>query len=504
MSAPVSLDVREAERSVPAASDAVTLRTLIVLHAGMGRGDVAARLRRLPAAVLGHSLVEICVLTESRAGSDSAGADAARLTVLHIPAGLAYGDRQKLALDHARRRGADVILLTPVEHECDLSRALNLLRPVYSGEADLVLGDRFADGLRAAVGAMGWLRAMGNRLSAGVHGWLTGARHGDVHSAYRALRVDALRDIPFEENSPDRRFDGELLIQFQTFRRRIVDVAVPCCPSTAGQLGEGVLTALAAMKSDLRFFLHHKGFLYHSLFDNKAVPYQLRTDRHSVHHWVVAAIPPGSRVLDLGCSDGYVAKALREKKCRVVGLDMYDSAGARANTDEFHLANLEDLAPVARQVDFSRFDVVIALDVIEHLADPEAFLRILRANVRPGCQVILSTANVAYWIVRAMLLLGQFNYGKRGILDVTHKRLFTRATFSRICRVTGYQVTRVLGVPPPVQYVVPGSAGRWLTAMHAGMSRGWPSLFGFQIILHLSPRLTVEQVWKAVEVREKT
>ena len=57
-------------------------------------------------------------------------------------------------------------------------------------------------------------------------------------------------------------------------------------------------------------------------------------------------------------------------------------------------------------------------DVIEHIK-----------KVSPETEVIISTANVAFLITRLMLFLGQFNYGKRGILDLTHTRLLTFASF---------------------------------------------------------------------------
>lgn len=485
--APVEISERTAVAESPRA-----LRTLLVLH-----GEAATS--PLPPGVVADAHIErVRFAAKGHAGVDPSEA------VTFVPPGMTYGERQKLALDMARQRGFDVVVLTPHDHACDLARLADLLRPIREDQADLVLGSRFMHGKGPAAQRMGWARALGHAWSAAANRALIGSKCTDIYAGYRAVRVSALRDIPFEQNSSDRRFDVELLIQFHTFGRRVLDVPVDTVPgggrSPAGFFA-GVGTWLKALKCDLRFFLHQKGFLHHPLFDNHSVPYQLRTDEYSVHHWVIQTIPPGSRVLDLGCSDGYVARCLRAKGCRVVGVDLFDSAAARADTDEFFIANLDDLAPVARQVDFSRFDVVIALDVIEHLSNPEDFLRTLRANIRPGCQVILSTANVAYWIVRIMLLLGQFNYGKRGILDITHKRLFTRATFPRACRVTGFVVKRLIGIPPPVHYVVPAGLGHALTGMHNGLSRLIPSWFGFQLIVQITPTPTVEQLWKMVESR---
>ena len=77
-------------------------------------------------------------------------------------------------------------------------------------------------------------------------------------------------------------------------------------------------------------------------------------------------------------------------------------------------------------VNVSQFDQIFMLDIIEHLKRPEEFMDELRFAT--GCkrpEVIITTANIGFFATRLMLLLGQFNYGKKGILDATHTRLFT-------------------------------------------------------------------------------
>ncbi|NIT89026.1 MAG: glycosyltransferase/methyltransferase, partial [Gemmatimonadetes bacterium] len=68
------------------------------------------------------------------------------------------------------------------------------------------------------------------------------------------------------------------------------------------------------------------------------------------------------------------------------------------------------------------------------------------------------TGNVAYVLVRLMLALGQFNYGKKGILDRTHTRLFTLRSFCRTLEGEGFRVEAVRGFGPPIRDMV-GSSG---------------------------------------------
>ena len=58
-----------------------------------------------------------------------------------------------------------------------------------------------------------------------------------------------------------------------------------------------------------------------------------------------------------------------------------------------------------------------------------------------------STANVGYVLVRIMLALGFFNYGKKGILDLTHTRLFTIRSFCRTLEGEGFEVLRHRTIP---------------------------------------------------------
>jgi hypothetical protein len=93
---------------------------------------------------------------------------------------------------------------------------------------------------------------------------------------------------------------------------------------------------------------------------------------------------------------------------------------------------------------------ILLLDVLEHLRSPEDFLEKLRKkfDFTPRT-VVLSTPNVAFFPQRAMLALGQFNYGKRGVLDFTHTRLFTFRSLQRLLRDEGFVVKEVRGVPAP-------------------------------------------------------
>lgn len=85
-------------------------------------------------------------------------------------------------------------------------------------------------------------------------------------------------------------------------------------------------------------------------------------------------------------------------------------------------------------------DVVLFLDVLEHLVDPWAVLKRISAKVRPGCVIVISIPNVRFFPVSAGLLFrGRWEVTDAGILDRTHLRFFTRQ--SAMSLLTGAGLT---------------------------------------------------------------
>jgi hypothetical protein len=138
---------------------------------------------------------------------------------------------------------------------------------------------------------------------------------------------------------------------------------------------------------------------------------------------------------------------------------------------------------------------VVLLDVVEHLRSPEEFVEALRmaCGGARDTKVIFSTGNVAFIVTRLMLLLGWFNYGMRGILDLTHTRLFTFSTARRLFEQAGYRVEEIVGVPAPVPLALGNSRlARFLLKLNQILIKASKTLFSYQIFMVVRPLPSVD------------
>jgi 2-polyprenyl-3-methyl-5-hydroxy-6-metoxy-1,4-benzoquinol methylase len=166
---------------------------------------------------------------------------------------------------------------------------------------------------------------------------------------------------------------------------------------------------------------------------------------------LIARLPadPTARVLEIGCGTGATgALALaRGRAGTYTGVELFESAAAEArpHLTEVIVGDVErlqfDWAPCA-------FDALIMSEVLEHLIDPWALLKRLRAFVRPGATVLASSPNISHWRVVRELIHGRFPLADQGVFDRTHMRWFTPASYIAMFEQSGYAVTSIMPVTP--------------------------------------------------------
>jgi 2-polyprenyl-3-methyl-5-hydroxy-6-metoxy-1,4-benzoquinol methylase len=268
----------------------------------------------------------------------------------------------------------------------------------------------------------------------------------------------------------------------------------------------GLLYAAKVLGTAIKARLQELSLFYDRRFDcappETYSPYTLKLHYTSPHSMTRDRVAPGARVLDLGCAGGYMGAVLRsQKRCFVRGLDV---APVQAGIlDEFAVHDLNDGVP---PIGPGQYDVCLLLDVIEHLNRPEAFLEELHCalGASPSTEVILSTGNVACLVTRLMLVGGQFNYGKRGILDVTHTRLFTFASMRRALVQAGFDVVETRGIPAPFPLAIGDNfMSRALLALNRLAIRLSRGLFAYQIFMRVKAQPRLEALLRNAESQSR-
>lgn len=150
-------------------------------------------------------------------------------------------------------------------------------------------------------------------------------------------------------------------------------------------------------------------------------------------------------VLDIGCGEGTTAAYLLEHGyCRwAAGIELSGDAAAKARErlDLVITGNIEELE---FPFDAASMDLILCLDVLEHLADPWALIDRLTKLLKPGGTILASIPNVRHWSVLLPLIIrGRWEYRPEGILDATHLRFFTRESAIALLQRRDLQVDRV-------------------------------------------------------------
>lgn len=412
------------------------------------------------------------------------------LTVIRRPRNLGYGGNQKAAYKWVIERGLDIVVLLHGDGQYAPEVIEDLLEPLENGSADAVLGSRLIDTRLGRPQGMPMYKYVGNRVLSRYCNSIVGLNLTEWHSGYRAYRVQALSKIPFEVNSDGFDFDTEIILQLHEAGQSIAEVPIPSYYGGDISYVNGLRYAVNVATDVSRYRIHKMGFGSGELaFADEA--YELKMDEASSHRQIISWLSDGppKRILDLGCSDGRFGELLRLDGHQVTGVDTHELDGVRKRLDGFFEADLNLGLPKGLGKDF---DAVVAADVFEHLANPERALRELRGVLSPRGIVIASVPNVAHWYPRLRILLGRFDYERRGIFDAGHLRFFTKNSFERMASNAGMRVRQRSRTGLPLDVVsrggsAPTAALKLIGGVDAVGLTLFPGLFSYQLLFELEP-----------------
>ena len=161
----------------------------------------------------------------------------------------------------------------------------------------------------ARLGGMPLYKYVGNRILSRFSNSVTGMNLTEWHSGYRAYRVDALKDVPFESNSDGFDFDTEIILQFHEAGKVIVEVPIPTYYGDEICHVNGMGYAKDVATDVIRYRFHKMGFGSGDMaFAQDG--YELKLAVSSSHGKLLSWLGDGQpkRILDLGCSDGRLGR----------------------------------------------------------------------------------------------------------------------------------------------------------------------------------------------------
>lgn len=483
--------------SVPVDQQALTdavkhlrhMRVAVFIVAYNAERFIESVLKRIPEEIR-PLLAEIFIIDDSSKDQTSHTAIAAgaklgltNLSVLKTPFNRRYGGNQKLGYLYAIEKNFDVVILLHGDGQYPPEHVPQVINAFADNAVDAVFASRMIDKMSALRGKMPLYKWVGNQILTHLENALLGASLSEFHTGYRAYRVRKLKSIPFEYNSNDFHFDTEIIIQLIATQSIIREIPIPTHYGDEVCHVDGFRYATNCIRAIARFRLTQIGLFYEpnydfGLFEEDA--YYLKTAPNSLHQHILSRKWNRSEtLLQIGAKRGLLAAALAEQIDQVTTSDKepVERPGKAASV-------LFDLN-VSNVSEFNKpFDNVLLLDEVQSLSNPEEGLKKVFDILKPHGLLFVSTGNVTYFPVRVSFLFGQFNYGKRGILDQGHKRLFTISSLKTTLENQGFIVKEYRYFGPPIADLI-SNKGIWeyIDRLSGWLAKIWPSLFAYSFLV---------------------
>jgi glycosyltransferase involved in cell wall biosynthesis len=232
--------------------------------------NAAATLERMVAAIPRDVVDEIIVVDDK---SEDATLEVARRLDVHTiwhPHNVGYGGNQRTCYLEALQRDADVVVMLHPDGQYEASLIPRLIEPIVLGQADMVLGSRFAEKGAARAGRMPVHKVLANRGLTTIENWVLGTRFSELHTGYRAFSRQVLMTVPFLRNHNGFVFDSEMVMQAVHFGFRVSEVPARSTYSedaSSIRLGPASVYALHTLGVAGRLVLHRRGIWSCRRFD---------------------------------------------------------------------------------------------------------------------------------------------------------------------------------------------------------------------------------------------
>ena len=163
---------------------------------------------------------------------------------------------------------------------------------------------------------------------------------------------------------------------------------------------------------------------------------------HFMPHLLAFAgsMPPGTRVLDIGCGNGATCGEFIRRGCSVVGVDLSEQGleQARKAHPQGRFEQLAADAHVLDQLQETPFDIVVSTEVVEHVYAPREWAKGCFEALKPGGRLICTTPYHGYFKNLLISLLGKWDTHANPLWDGGHIKLWSHRTLSALLHEAGF------------------------------------------------------------------
>jgi glycosyltransferase involved in cell wall biosynthesis len=226
--------------------------------------NAAATLQRTVEMIPRDVVDEIIVVDDHSSDATIEVARKLDVSLIWHPHNVGYGGNQRTSYLEALQRGADVVVMLHPDGQYEPSLIPRMIEPILAGEADCVLGSRFAESGAVRSSGMPRYKIIANRGLTTIENWILQRHFTELHTGYRAYSRKLLMTVPFMRNNNGFVFDSELLMQAVHFGLRIAEV--PARTTYSGDVssigfGPSVVYGLRTLGVGCRLLLHRNGIV---------------------------------------------------------------------------------------------------------------------------------------------------------------------------------------------------------------------------------------------------
>lgn len=220
--------------------------------------------------------------------------------------------------------------------------------------------------------------------------------------------------------------------------------------------------------------------------------YEYKVSPNSAAAKITRLVGKDKRVLELGPGPGAITRILKEESCRVTALEVDPAAIEMVSQFceniypcDLNATDWPNILPAE-----SKFDAIIAGDVLEHLYDPWSALGKLHALLEPDGFLVVSLPHIAHSSIVASLLAEDFDYQPWGLLDRTHIRFFGMRNIQKLFNDAGFKIVEadfVIKTPEQTEF-----AQHWRSLPAETQKALQANRFGnvYQVVLKAMPYST--------------